>query len=166
MPTISRVPECSTCPVNDSFWMLLAKGTSLSQHRMISKFLCIWISKPSTCLVLFTLASIERHMCVTVSHILEFFFWVIAHIQPNIHLPHSLWKLVESFAIHYPQISQPMPWYGCIFIHSFRHSTVSVILISCPLVRGTLIFLLYFSPLFSLCFFSGTCIWIQLALVL
>ena len=65
----------------------------------------------------------------------------------------SLWKLVESFAIYYLQIPQPMPWCGCIFIHSFRHSTVSVILLTCPLVRGTLISLLCCSPLFSLCFF-------------
>lgn len=85
MPTISRAPECSTRPVNDSFLMLLAKGTLLSQHRMISKFLCFWISKPSTCLVMFTLASMERH----ISHTLEFFFRVIAHVQPHIHSPSS-----------------------------------------------------------------------------
>ena len=26
MSMIGRAPECSTCPVNDSFWMLLAEG--------------------------------------------------------------------------------------------------------------------------------------------
>lgn len=60
----------------------------------------------------------------------------------------SFWKLViSSFSPIILKFHGDIPWCGCISIHGFRHSTSPVILVTCPLVLGTFILLLIFSPL-------------------